>query len=190
MLFILGLGNPGTKYNRTRHNLGHWFVDLLAKNNRASYKRSQYFEYSRIRHENALVCLLKSRHFMNENGIGLKRFLHNFPDFTNQLLIVHDELSLPFGRAKLSVGKSAGGHNGVKSVLINMAPQNSIARLRVGIRTSALSTTPIVDFVLSRFSAQDCIELDALYTRLKLSISKLLKEGIQSAMKFTNTSTF
>ena len=147
---IVGLGNPGTEYELTRHNAGFWLVDQLAH---GELKRETRFAAlaAKIRITGSEVWLLEPQTFMNRSGqsVGaLARFYKINPD---EILVAHDELDLPPGAAKLKKGGSSGGHNGLKDISAALGTQD-YWRLRIGIghpREMYLQQA-VVDFVLHR----------------------------------------
>ncbi|GGI53740.1 aminoacyl-tRNA hydrolase [Oxalicibacterium solurbis] len=151
---IVGLGNPGAEYEQTRHNAGFWLVDNLANDiGRCHLVRES--KYNALAAKTSIagneVWLLEPQTFMNRSGqsVGaLARFFKIAPD---EILVVHDELDLPPGAAKLKKGGSSGGHNGLKDITAALGTQD-YWRLRIGIghpRTLNLNQ-PVVDFVLHR----------------------------------------
>jgi PTH1 family peptidyl-tRNA hydrolase len=131
---VVGLGNPGTEYDRTRHNAGFWFVDLLARDAGVTLRHEARFHgmVGRVRLAGEDVWLLEPQTFMNRSGlsvVSLARFHKILPD---QILVVHDELDLPPGAAKLKSGGGTGGHNGLKDIGAHLATP-LYWRLRLGI---------------------------------------------------------
>jgi len=173
---IVGLGNPGAEYEQTRHNAGFWLVDQLA---RGELKRETRFQAlaSKTRIANNEVWLLEPQTFMNRSGqsVGaLARFYKINPD---EVLVVHDELDLPPGVAKIKKGGSSGGHNGLKDITAALGTQD-YWRLRLGIghpRELNLQQ-PVVDFVLHRPRKEEQAQIDQAIEK-SLSVIALLCEG-------------
>ncbi|MDA7822006.1 aminoacyl-tRNA hydrolase [Opitutales bacterium] len=184
-LIILGLGNPGTSYEYSRHNVGHLFVNRLAEFHKSSFHANQFFEVCSFPFEDGKLTLLKSVNYMNKNGFGLKGFLGNIKGTKHELVIVHDELDLPLGRAKFSLGKSAAGHNGVSSVLEQL--DFSPPRLRVGIEATRPRNLPPSEFVLSRFTCDEQITLGSMFPTLFHSLKLIVNQGLSFAMNYTNS---
>ena len=155
---IAGLGNPGPEYEHTRHNAGFWWVDAAARRLgvRLSAERAFFGLAGRATHAEGPVWLLEPQTYMNRSGqsVGaLARFYKILPD---EILVVHDELDLPPGAAKLKKGGSSGGHNGLKDISAVLGTQD-YWRLRIGIghpRELKLQQ-PVVDFVLHRPRAEE-----------------------------------
>jgi PTH1 family peptidyl-tRNA hydrolase len=173
---IVGLGNPGTEYEQTRHNAGFWLVDQLA---RGELKRETRFQAlaAKTRIANNEVWLLEPQTFMNRSGqsVGtLARFYKINPD---EVLVVHDELDLPPGAAKIKKGGSSGGHNGLKDITAALGTQD-FWRLRLGIghpRELNLQQ-PVADFVLHRPRKEEQTLIDQAIEK-SLSVIALLCEG-------------
>ena len=147
---IVGLGNPGAEYEKTRHNAGFWLVDQLAS---GALKRESHFQalVAKTRIAGNEVWLLEPQTFMNRSGqsvAALARFYKINPD---EILVVHDELDLSPGVAKLKKGGSSGGHNGLKDITAGLGTQD-YWRLRIGIGhpRSLNLQQPVADFVLHR----------------------------------------
>ena len=173
---IVGLGNPGAEYEQTRHNAGFWLVDQLA---RGDLKRETRFQAlaAKTRIAGNEVWLLEPQTFMNRSGqsVGaLARFYKINPD---EVLVVHDELDLPPGAAKLKKGGSSGGHNGLKDITAALGTQD-YWRLRLGIghpRELNLQQ-PVADFVLHRPRKEEQSLIDQGIDK-SLSVIALLCEG-------------
>ena len=115
---IIGLGNPGSRYSKTRHNLGFWFLDNLAKSHGITFQSKSKFnsDISKFTHNDRSYMLVKPLTFMNQSGKYLRSLLSSNSCDVDKSILVHDELTLQVGQMKISTGKSAGGHNGVKSI--------------------------------------------------------------------------
>ena len=147
---IVGLGNPGPDYEQTRHNAGFWLVDQLAGNRLARESR-----YNALAAKTSIagqeVWLLEPQTFMNRSGQSVGALARFYKIPADDILVVHDELDLPPGAAKIKKGGSSGGHNGLKDITAALGTQD-YWRLRIGIghpRTLNLQQ-PVVDFVLHR----------------------------------------
>ena len=183
-LFILGLGNPGSKYLNTRHNLGHWFVDKVAHAHNSTFQKHKEFRVSSFKWETKDILLLKSLSFMNLNGKGLTKFFCMNSNPENSLVLVQDEMNLPLGRVKFSQGKSAGGHNGVKHVIeeIGFSPR----RIRLGIRGQDEISCSLSDFVLSKLTKQEEKSFDDLFPKLYHTLHLLIFQGFSNDCNYIN----
>ncbi len=183
-LILLGLGNPGKKYSHTRHNIGHWFLDQFANLNSSKFETKPDFLVSQFFYFRVNIFLLKSTSFMNQNGIGLLNFLKIMNPASDQFLVVHDEINLPQGKVKLSSGKSAGGHNGVKSVIHEIG--YSPIRMRIGIDSPSSPSVSMSDYVLENFSSSEIANNNSLLPKLVHGIHLLCDRGLSFAINYIN----
>jgi len=152
---IIGLGNPGTKFAHTRHNIGFMVLDLLAQQHGARWQTNEKMLFSEINLNNNKILLIKPQTFMNSSG-EVVPYLQKKGIKVENILVVHDELELPFGAIKFKIDGSAKGHNGLKSI-ISFCGSN-FARLRIGIgRPEDRDSVP--DYVLQNFK-QSSSELE------------------------------
>jgi len=159
---LAGLGNPGTKYAATRHNLGFKVVDALAEAEGLSWKHEARFEAEIARwnvRPGETRWLIKPQTFMNESGRALRKLLdfHKLP--ADSLAVTYDEMNIEIGRVKLSVDGSAGGHNGIASLLEHVG--NGFIRYRLGIGSSERPVgMDLADYVLGKFSLSEQTIID------------------------------
>ncbi|OQX87871.1 aminoacyl-tRNA hydrolase [candidate division KSB1 bacterium 4484_87] len=181
---IAGLGNPGKRYRDTRHNLGFMIVDFIARKKRVKFKKHEFFEIARFQLDEKEIVLMKPLTFMNRSGIAVAYGVEANQIVLSNLLVVIDDLSLPFERMRFRAKGSSGGHNGLKSI-INYLQSEEFPRLRVGIRPD-LEVDDIVEFVLSPFSEEEQKNLDAIIERAADAVFYWISEGIESAMNAFN----
>lgn len=173
---IVGLGNPGPEYEQTRHNAGFWLVDQLAGSRLTRESRYNALA-AKVKIAGQEVWLLEPQTYMNRSGqsVGaLARFFKIAPD---EILVVHDELDLPPGAAKLKKGGSSGGHNGLKDITAALGTQD-YWRLRIGIghpRASALQQA-VVDYVLHRPRKEEQAPIDEAIAK-SIEVIPMLCEG-------------
>jgi peptidyl-tRNA hydrolase, PTH1 family len=155
---VVGLGNPGKEYDKTRHNIGFAVADLIAeKLGAVKVKTKLLASATRAKSEGSVILILKPETFMNLSGTAVVPFAKTKKVPMKNIIVVHDELDLPFGETRLSVGAGAAGHNGVKSLIDSFGGKN-FARLRVGIGPRP-ATIPADKFVLARFTSEETAEL-------------------------------
>lgn len=172
MHLFLGLGNPGKKYESTRHNIGFMVLDELARQNNLTWQEDKKHQALIAKGSNYL--LVKPQTFMNNSGqtaAALLRYYHLLPrtifgtkkdsDLTSALTVIHDELDLALGTYKLSTNSSSAGHNGVQSIINHLKTKN-FQRLRIGIKTENRKNIPGEKFVLQRFSDEEISHLEKL----------------------------
>lgn len=186
---LAGLGNPGGEYDGTRHNIGFRVIDALAARESLSW--------SSDRHANALAArwqrggrsllLVKPQGYVNESGFALRRLLdfHKLP--VSSLAVIYDDLTLDVARIKVSVSGSAGGHNGVQSLLDHL--ENGFVRFRIGIGARKPPQIDLKDFVLGKFPAEDRSLIDSQFPRYLSGLDLLLGEGVAAAMNQLNRKT-
>ena len=134
-MLIVGLGNPGKEYEHTRHNVGEDFIDLLANRHGIELKKEKKLlgTYGKGLALNSTLHLLKPDHYMNESGIAVKKTTNFLSISIDQILIVHDDLDLPFGNLKFKKMGGHGGHNGLRNIIDHLKGESSFKRLRIGI---------------------------------------------------------
>jgi PTH1 family peptidyl-tRNA hydrolase len=187
MRLVVGLGNPGAQYSWTRHNLGFMLIDLLAREAGAAVKRQECRSLvGRALIEGERVELVKPQTYMNLSGEAVaclvaKHELRREPQsWPGSLIVVSDDLALPFGTIRLRARGSAGGHNGLKSIIAALKTDEFI-RLRIGIQPEH----PLGDtkrFVLDEFPASTRDEVEKILERSAAALRAILRDGIDKAM--------
>lgn len=175
-LLIVGLGNVGKKYEGTRHNIGFAAVDELAtKQNFDPWmeKKDLKCQLTASTIGDSRVILIKPTTFMNLSGEAVQAVMHFYKIAADQLLVVHDELDIPFGQIRMRTGGSAAGNNGIKSVIQHLG--EDFGRVRIGIQAE----TPMeaVDFVLAKFSKEEQAELPALLKESTAILTEYIHGG-------------
>jgi PTH1 family peptidyl-tRNA hydrolase len=190
MRLIVGLGNPGAEYERTRHNLGFMLVDLLARETGAQVKRKDCQALvGRATLAGEQVELVKPQTFMNLSGEAVAGLVakHDLKAaLPGSLIVVSDDLALPFGALRLRERGSAGGHNGLKSIIAALKTDEFI-RLRLGIQPAH----PLHDakrFVLEEFPKAQRDEVQQVLARSADALRAVLRDGLQKAMSQFNQS--
>jgi PTH1 family peptidyl-tRNA hydrolase len=183
---IVGLGNPGREYRETRHNVGFMVVDELARRHGLDWGQapSQVPAVTAKRYGRDGVLLVKPMTFMNLSGdavAGLARY-YGVPD--DRLLVIVDDAALPFGRLRARAGGSAGGHNGLRSVIERLGTQQ-FPRLRLGVGRGD-GRRDLADHVLARFEPGERAELDAFIARAADAAEMFAAEGILKVMDVHN----
>jgi PTH1 family peptidyl-tRNA hydrolase len=185
---ICGLGNPGREYERHRHNVGFRVVDLLAERARAGAFQAKFEgELAQGSLGGERVLLLKPQTFMNLSGRSLAAAARFYKLAPPDVLVVHDELDLPFGRLQLKAGGGAGGHNGLRSILDTLG-EDSFARLRVGVGKpqGPNARERVVGHVLSGFSHEEEDALPRLLGECADASEVWAREGLATAMNRFN----
>lgn len=169
MKLIVGLGNPGKKYEQTRHNFGFLALDLLAKKIGLSWRDSTKLKAEVAK--NADYVLAKPTTFMNHSGFAVSALLKFYKISPADLIVVHDELDIDFGKWKLSTDSRAAGHNGVQSI-IDQLGSKKFARFRLGIRSDLDRETDGEKFVLEKFNTEETKKLADILEKLTIELLK------------------
>jgi peptidyl-tRNA hydrolase, PTH1 family len=187
MYLIVGLGNPGEEYERTRHNLGFMLVDKLAAEAGVTVKRAECLALvANTAIEERRALLVKPQTYMNLSGdtVGCLLAKYQANEADTSLLVVSDDLALPFGSIRLRGRGSAGGHNGLKSI-IGVVGNDEFMRLRIGIQPDH----PVSEtrrFVLSEFSREEKGALTEILERSAEAVRSVIRDGIARAMSLYN----
>lgn len=185
MALIAGLGNPGTEYEKTRHNVGFELVDLIAASLSLSFESdSGLYHKCEGRFKGRQVTLIKPATFMNRSGKAVQRALNRYGYDTDQLLVCYDDIHLDVGTIRLRPGGSAGGHNGISDIISELQTRD-FARLRIGIG-SDFGRGQQARYVLSPFDQDDRITIDQTLERASEAVFTFLRAGIDIAMNEFN----
>lgn len=138
MKLIVGLGNPGTKYEKTRHNFGFMVIDFLIENKQLDSQK---------------IKLIKPQTFMNNSGQEVKKIADYYKIIIEDIIVIHDDIDLPLGEIKVQTGRGSAGHKGVQSI-IDALGTNDFTRIRIGIRPEKL-TLDTEKFVLQKFTPEE-----------------------------------
>lgn len=164
MKMIVGLGNIGTKYAHTRHNVGFDVVDEYARHRQTAIMNNDYHAMiGSFFADGEKVLLVKPTTFMNESGQAVRALMDYYQIPLEDILIVHDDMDLPVGKLRLRHNGSAGGHNGIKSVIAH-TKSKEFARMRIGIAHPKQQS--VVDWVLGRFTPDQQAEITAAMPQL------------------------
>jgi PTH1 family peptidyl-tRNA hydrolase len=181
---IAGLGNPGDRYRGTRHNVGYEVVDRLANRHRVAFAMSPVDALeARWRADDDVVLLTKPLTFMNASGEAIGELLRYFKIDVADLLVVVDEIQLPLGKLRARVRGSAGGHNGLKSVIQYVG--EDFARLRLGVGRGD-ARRDLADHVLSKFEKDEAADVERMIARAADATDVFVTDGIAAVMNQFN----
>ncbi|MCC6338767.1 MAG: aminoacyl-tRNA hydrolase [Acidimicrobiia bacterium] len=184
-MLVVGLGNPGAEYARTRHNVGAEVVELLAARHGGRLRRSKDRALvDEVRVDGRRIALAVPLTFMNESGSAVAPLARRYGVGAEALVVVHDELDLPVGGVKVKAGGGLAGHNGLRSVKAHLHTTDFL-RVRIGIGKPTTQDRG-VDHVLSRFSKRDRAEIDVAVGRAADAVELIATEGVDAAMNRVN----
>lgn len=199
---IVGLGNPGTEYERTRHNIGFMAVDALAKDWSISLGKEKRFygifgegRLSSSLAHNGKIRLLKPTTYMNLSGQAVRACADWFKCSPENILVIYDDMDLPLGKLRLRPSGSAGGHNGMKSIISHLGTQN-FPRLRLGIgrgcnkENQAIATKAnqnVTNHVLGGFTATENKVLPEVLDLGNSTVTSILRDGLEKTMSLYNS---
>jgi PTH1 family peptidyl-tRNA hydrolase len=179
---IVGLGNPGPKYEQTRHNVGFVFVDELARSKGASWKLENKFhgEVSKLLLAGKEVWLLKPNTFMNLSGKAVAAMARFYKIAPESILVVHDELDIPPGQLRLKQGGGHGGHNGLRDIVAQMGSKEFL-RLRVGIGHPG-NSRDVSNYVLGKAPQTEQQLINSAVDEALRTMSQIMEGDLQPAM--------
>jgi PTH1 family peptidyl-tRNA hydrolase len=183
-LLVVGLGNPGREYERTRHNAGWLVLDELARRLGASWRAKFSGKLAEARLDGDRLALLKPETFMNDSGRSVAAAARFFKVEPESLLIVHDDVDLEPGRLQARAGGGLAGHNGLRSLAQSLGSQDFL-RLRIGVgRPGRGDHRSVADYVLSRFDPEE--DADTLVMRSADAVETLARDGLEAAQQRFN----
>ncbi len=180
---IVGLGNPGKCYVKTRHNLGFMVVDLVAHEREGKWVQAKTWKAEVAKLDS--IILAKPLTFMNLSGDAISRIARHYRLAPSQVLVVYDDVSLPFGKLRIRPKGSAGGHNGVSDT-IRALGTDEFPRLKVGIAPQEEARKELSEFVLDEFTNEERSELEKVLRHATQAVTYVLENGVESAMSRFN----
>ena len=188
MKLIIGLGNPGEQYEKTRHNAGFLVIDEITKNEKfAQWKLIKKFNAKISKGEilTEKIILAKPMTFMNNSGVSVKAIADYYKIPSNDIMVIHDDLDLPLAKIRISQNASSGGHNGVQSIIDHLQTQN-FARFRLGIAGEHAQNILAEEYVLKKFSSEEFIKILSSISLMIEAIESSLCVGVVEAMNEFN----
>ena len=183
---IVGLGNPGNEYEDTRHNIGFKVVDTIARNGESSFEVSRHGEVSTVRFKGRTLVLLKPSTYMNLSGKAVRYWMDAEKIPLERVLIITDDLALPFGTLRMRAKGSGGGHNGLGNIE-TVLNTSKYPRLRFGIG-SDFHKGQQVDYVLGKWTSEENDALDERLARCEKAVQSFAAIGLERTMNhFNNT---
>ena len=176
MYLLVGLGNPGSKYKKNRHNIGHMTIDVIAKKYNFKIKNKNKFgDMFEGEILNEKIYVLKPKEFMNLSGISIKKFLDFYKINIKNLLVIHDDVDLPLGKIKIKIGGGNAGHNGLKS--IDSIIGKNYKRIRIGIDRPK-NNKSVNKFVLENFEKKEEKEIMFSINRITSFLQYLISSDV------------
>lgn len=186
---VVGLGNPGSRYEKTRHNAGRIVLDAMLE--QAAWREDPYIkgEVSTGALKEVPIMYVKPNTFMNNSGESVRVLVGKYELSEENLIVVHDEVHLPFGALRISYARSAGGHNGVQSV-IDALGTNKFVRIRIGVGPTDfdISGDNLRSYVLGSFNHDEYRQIKAMAPDVREATATIITDGWQRAANDFNTS--
>lgn len=184
MKLIIGLGNPGKEYEKTRHNTGFMVIDKLADKLGVSIEQNKFKGlYTKLKYKGEDVILLKPQTYMNLSGESVRQVMDFFKIKQENILVIYDDMDMPVGKLRLRQTGSAGGHNGMRNIILHTGSQN-FNRVRVGIGRHPYMK--VVDYVLSKFTQDEMIDMEKGIDNASEAVIDYLNNGFSHAMNNFN----
>lgn len=190
MFLIVGLGNPGPKYALTRHNIGFLALDLFAESLSARAWNEEHKAHTvKFKLEESgkeeQVLLAKPKTYMNKSGESVVALMNFYKIPKENILVVYDEIDIPFGKMKLQTARSPGGHNGIKNIT-ELLGHNQFARLRLGVSRPPHPEMDVADYVLSKFSPDEQNGLPDFLNRAGDAMDSFIFNGLEKTANLFN----
>ena len=183
---VVGLGNPGEKYENTRHNVGFLTIDQIAEGEKIPVQRLKYRALTNTaRLGGARVLLMKPVTYMNLSGEAVGEAARFYKIPPDHVLVISDDVSLPLGKLRVRKGGSAGGHNGLKSIIQHLGT-DQFPRVKIGVGEKPHPDYDMADWVLSRFAGEDLKTITAAVERAAKAVACVIQEGPDKAMNRFN----
>ncbi len=186
MYLVIGLGNPGRQYDMTRHNIGFHTIDYIADEYNVKINKLKYKAlYGECEISGEKTYLIKPQTYMNLSGESIIDFVNFFKVPIENVIVISDDINIDTGRLRIRPKGSAGGHNGLKSI-IYMLQSDEFPRIRMGVGAPKHDDYELADFVLGRFTKEEIPIMEDAIKRAKSAVEEIIKNGPQSAMNKFN----
>ena len=197
MFIIVGLGNPGEKYEKTRHNIGFMTVDnlQLTVDKFSDWKLNKKLKFliatgqmSNVKDQMSKVILVKPQTFMNRSGMAVKKLIKNPKQLNKNLIVIHDDIDLPLGKIRIVKNRGAAGHKGVESIIKELGTKDFI-RIRIGIKPEKKgwkTKNDIEKFVLKKFNKEEEKIIKETIKKTAEAVEVFLKKGLEKMMNEFN----
>ncbi len=187
MYIIAGLGNPGKQYDMTRHNIGFHTIDYIADKYGVRLSKLKFKSvYGEAMIAGEKVYLVKPQTFMNLSGDAIAEMAQFYKVPTENIIVINDDISLDAGRIRVRGKGSAGGHNGLKSIIYRLN-SDEFPRVKMGVGAPKHEDYNLADFVLGRFTSEEIPVMEEAIRKAETAVYEIIKNGIQSAMNRCNS---
>lgn len=183
MWLIAGLGNPGIKYSKTRHNIGFLVIEEIAQRIGLEFKTEEDFRISRGSIRDRDVILIEPLTYMNLSGIAVKKAIRRFNLTPEDLIVIHDDLDMETGKLRIRKRGSSGGHKGVESIISSLGSREFI-RVKIGIGRDR--ELPVEEYVLRKFKREEIPLIRDAISRAADAVLFIIDEGVEKAMNKFN----
>jgi peptidyl-tRNA hydrolase, PTH1 family len=180
---IAGLGNPGARYEKTRHNVGFLVIEELLRRQQLEFKEKEDYKIARGSMGDEKIIFLEPLTFMNRSGVAVRKIMQKSNVFPDTLIVVHDDLDLEAGKLKIRKKGSSGGHKGIESVMQNIGTREFI-RIKIGIGRDPFVQTE--KYVLSKFRKDEMQTIKEAIDRAVESVNSIIRDGVERAMNRFN----
>lgn len=186
MYLIVGLGNPGKRYEKTRHNVGFDTIDLLAEHFNLKLDKFKFKgSYAETRYNNSKIILLKPETYMNASGDCVQQFVDYYGIEMSNLIVIVDDIDIKFGTVRIRKNGSAGTHNGLKSIVKQLGGKSDFPRIKIAVNQKP-NYMDLADYVLSKFTDKERKIVNEELENAKQAVLLILEENIDIAMNKIN----
>lgn len=186
MYLIVGLGNPGKQYEMTRHNIGFHVIDYIAEQKGVKVNKLKFKAvYGETNISGEKVFLVKPQTYMNLSGESVREFCSFYKIPPENVIVINDDISLPPGRIRIRAKGSAGGHNGLKSIIYQLQ-SDCFPRIKIGVGEPGNKDYDLADYVLGRFSKDEIPVFEDVIIRTAKACDEIISGGTESAMNKFN----
>lgn len=184
---VVGLGNPGSKYENTRHNVGFMAVNLLMKENGGAFNKTKMQGvFGECKIKNNRIIVVKPQTFMNNSGICVSQIAKFYKIPLDRIIVIFDDISLDVGKLRIRKKGSHGGHNGMRSIIDHLG-SDDIIRLKLGVGAKPHPDYDLADWVLSKFPKTDIKNLETALDTAGKAVTEIITRGIDSAQNLYNS---
>lgn len=184
---VVGLGNPGSKYENTRHNVGFMAVNLLMKENGGAFNKTKMQGvFGECKIKNNRIIVVKPQTFMNNSGICVSQIAKFYKIPLDRIIVIFDDISLDVGKLRIRKKGSHGGHNGMRSIIDHLG-SDDIIRLKLGVGAKPHPDYDLADWVLSKFPKTDIKNLETALDTASKAVTEIITRGIDLAQNLYNS---